>query len=190
VSAIILLGADRPFGAEIATRLAHEGELATELPPTGAIEALVINVPVVREGTRFGEITDAQLEEALEAMVFDVVAAVQQALPRLAPGARIVAVAARGHLGAWGGAHLMAANAALAGFIRSIALELGERGIRANLLAPDFAGERWDTPKTRAEVAEAAAFLAAPGMALMNGQTLLLDGMRSMRLTESRRPQG
>lgn len=184
---IVLLGIDRPFGAEIATRLAHDGEVATALPEAGPIEALVVNVPVVRDGTRFAEVSDAQMAEALETMVFGVVEAVQAALPHLAPGARIVAVAARGHLGAWGGAHLMAANAALAGFIRSIALELGERGIRANLLAPDFAGERWDTPKARAEVAEAAAFLARPGMALMSGQTLLLDGMRSMRLTESRR---
>ncbi len=184
---IVLLGSERPFGAEIAARLAQEGAVATALPASGPIEALVVNVPVVREGVRFGEISDAQLEEALEVMVFDVVAAVQAALPLLAPGGRIVAVAARGHLGAWGGAHLMAANAALAGFIRSLALEMGERGIRANLLAPDFAGERWDTPQARAEVAEAAAFLARPGMALMNGQTLLLDGMRSMRLSESRR---
>ncbi len=187
MSRIILLGADRPFGAELATRLAHEGEVETTLPHEGPIDALVLNVPVVREGTRFAEITDAQLAEALDTMVFDVVAAVQSALPLFAPGARIIAVAARGHLGAWGGAHLMAANAALAGFIRSIALELSERGLRANLLAPDFAGERWDTPKARAEVAEAAAFLARPGMALMNGQALLLDGLRSMRLSESRR---
>jgi len=168
VSRIILLGADRPFGAELATRLAHEGEVETTLPHEGPIDALVLNVPVVREGTRFAEVTDAQLAEALDTMVFDVVAAVQSALPLFAPGARILAVAARGHLG-------------------SIALELSERGLRANLLAPDFAGERWDTPKSRAEVAEAAAFLARPGMALMNGQTLLLDGMRSMRLSESRR---
>ena len=184
---IVLLGAARPFGAELATRLAQEGDLAIDMADSGPIDALVVNVPVARDGTRFGEITDAQLQDALEIMVFGVVEAVQAALPRMVHGARIVAVAARGHLGAWGGAHLMAANAALAGFIRSIALELGERGIRANLLAPDFAGERWDTPKARAEVAEAAAFLARPGMALMSGQTLLLDGMRSMRLSESRR---
>jgi len=187
VSTILLLGADRPFGAELATRLAHDGEVVTDWPDAGEIGALVVNVPVVREATRFAEVTDAQMQEALDTMVFAVVEAVQRALPRLAPGARIVAVAARGHLGAWGGAHLMAANAGLVGFIRSIALELSERGIRANLLAPDFAGERWDTAKARAEVAEAAAFLARPGMALISGQTILLDGMRSMRLSESRR---
>lgn len=187
MTTIVLLGADRPFGAELAARLGRDGAVATSLPDDGAVDVLVANVPVVRGTTRFAEITDAQLDEALETMVFDVVGAVQAALPRLAPGARIIAVAARGHLGAWGGAHLMAANAALVGFIRSIALELGERGIRANALAPDFAGERWDTPAARAEVAEAAAFLARPGLALLNGQTILLDGMRSMRLSEARR---
>jgi 3-oxoacyl-[acyl-carrier protein] reductase len=184
---MVLLGPARPFGAEIAARLGRDGTVLTALPEAGAVDALVVNVPVVRGTTRFDEVTDAQPQDALEAMVFEVVTAVQAALPRLGPGARIVAVAARGHLGAWGGAHLMAANAALVGFIRSVALELGERGIRANVLAPDFAGERWDTAGARAEVAEAAAFLARPGMSLMNGQTLLLDGMRSLRLSESRR---
>lgn len=186
MSTFLLLGADRPFGAELATRLAQEGSVVTRWPE-GAIDALVVNVPVVRDATRFGGITDAQMQAALDTMVFAVVEAVQRALPQLAPGARIVAVAARGHLGAWGGAHLMAANAALVGFIRSIALELSERGLRANLLAPDFAGERWDTAQARAEVAEGAAFLARAGMSLINGQTILLDGLRSMRLSESRR---
>ena len=70
---------------------------------------------------------------------------------------------------------------------RDLAMKWGRYGIRVNALAPDFIGERWDTPAARAEVAEAAAFLARDGLPLLSGQTLLLDGMRSLRMTESRR---
>ena len=196
MSAILLAGADRAFGSELAARLAADGAhvipLAAEASavttaPGEAFDVLVINVPVTRDATRFVDISDMQLTAALEQMVFDVVAIVQAALPRLGPGARIVVVSARGHLGAWGGAHLMAATAALMGLVRSLALELADRGIRVNALAPDFAGERWDTPSARREVAEAAVFLARDGMTMLSGQALLLDGMRSLRMSESRR---
>ena len=137
------------------------------------IDVLVLNIPMTRDNTRFLAIADAQLQAALDMMVFDVVAIVQAALPRMGAGGRTVVVSARGHLGAWGGAHLMAANAVLMGLMGSI--------------APDFIGERWDTAAARAEVAEATAFLARDGLTLLSGQTLLLDGMRGLRMTESRR---
>ena len=187
MSTVLLTGSDRDFGAELAARFAADGASVVTGAGEAAIDVLVVNVPVGRSGTKFLDIADAELAAALDMLVFDVVDIVQAALPRMGRGGRIVVVSARGHLGAWGGAHLMAANAALMGLVRSMALEFAERGIRVNALAPDFAGERWDTAAARGEVAEAAAFLARDGLPLLSGQTLLLDGMRSLRMTESRR---
>lgn len=186
MSMILLTGVDRPFGREIAARLATDGTVVTSLPNEGSLDALVINLPVTRDGTRFADISDGQLAAALDAMVFEVVETVQTALPRLAPGARIVVVNARGHIGAWGGAHLMAASAALMGLVRAMALEFAPRGITCNALAPDFVGERWDTPVARREIAEAVVFLTRPGQSLLSGQTLLLDALRGLRMSEAR----
>lgn len=188
MSQVLLDGAARDFGAELAAAFGREAEVLTpDIESDVPIDVLLVNRPLARDATRFAEIGDAALADALEDLVFSVVERVRATLPRLAEGGRIVVVSARGHLGAWGGAHLMAANGGLMGLVRSLALELGERGVRVNALAPDFAGERWDAPAARREVAEAALFLARPDMSLLSGQTLLLDGMRSLRMSEARR---
>ena len=189
MTAAWLVGGARPFGAEIAAGLVAEGYQLCDPKSTTPLDVLVINVPVSRGNIRFADITDADLSEALQALVYDVIETVQAALPRLAPGGRIVVVAARGHLGAWGGVHLMAANAALIALMRSMAMEFSNRGLRVNALAPDFAGEPWDTPAARADIADAAIFLARPGLQAISGQTLLFDSMQSLRLTESRAPR-
>ena len=188
MSRVLLDGAERAYGAELVEAFARDAVVLTPATDTGEpLDVLLLNRPLVRETARLADITDAALADVLEDQVFSVVEQVQTLLPRLGSSSRIVVVSARGHLGAWGGAHLMAASAGLIGLVRSLALELGERGIRVNALAPDFAGERWDGPATRREVAEAARFLARPDMSLLSGQTLLLDGMRSLRMSEARR---
>lgn len=84
---------------------------------------------------------------------------------------------------------------------RNIAVEWGPFNIRANCLAPgviktDFSRALWDNPDsvslqamkqaplqrigTTDEVAGAAVFLSSPGGAFITGQTLLIDGGRSI----------
>ena len=93
-----------------------------------------------------------------------------------------------------GQANYAAAKAGLAGFTKSLAQEIGSRGITVNLVAPGFI----DTDMTRAlpeaargallakiplgrlgaaeEVAHAVAFLAGPRAAYITGATLHVNG--------------
>jgi 3-oxoacyl-[acyl-carrier protein] reductase len=87
-----------------------------------------------------------------------------------------------------------ATKAALDGFTRALARELGPRNIRVNSLAPGYfdsdmvkgLGERQrrailrNTPLGRLgtvdEIAAAALFLLSPAAAFMTGQTIIIDG--------------
>lgn len=210
----VIFGAADAFGSEIAARLAADGytvrgcaangERPGDMPPAvtlhavdpeslktffstiGMVDVLVINVPATARNTGFLDVSDAAFEDAMRHFLFRPVASAQAALPSMQAGARIVFVSSRGYLGAWGGAHLMAASAALVAMSRSMSLELAEKQIAVNLVAPDFIGSRWDQPASRRAVANAVSFLANPDTGV-SGETLLVDGGRSLRMTESRR---
>lgn len=186
VGTAVLVGAGAPFGAEIAAALAAEGYNLASLDEARVIDVLVINTPVTLTGARFEQISDEQFNEAMATILFEPVFQAQAALSRMPRGGRIVLVASRGHQGAWGGAHLMAASAALAGMARSMALELSDDGLMVNLVAPDFVNPDKIDPASR-EVARAVAYFAAPQTGLLTAQAMVLDGARSLRMSESRR---
>ncbi|NIP18154.1 MAG: 3-oxoacyl-ACP reductase FabG [Xanthomonadales bacterium] len=108
---------------------------------------------------------------------------------------RIVNIASVvGSTGNPGQVNYAAAKAGMMGFTRSLAREVGTRGITVNVVAPGFI----DTDMTRAldegqrealmrdiplqrlgeagEIAEAVAFLAGPGAGYITGQTLHVNG--------------
>lgn len=199
-----IIGAAEAFGIEIAERLAADGYALQCLPApeytcasdtpqnaaffdgTNKVDVLVINVPAAAGEDGFLEISDTAFAAAMQHYLFGPVAATQAALPSLVQGARIVFVSSRGYLGAWGGAHLMAASAALVAMARSLSLELAHREISVNLVAPDFIGSRWDQPQSRRAVANAVSYLACPETGV-TGETILVDGGHSLRMAESRR---
>jgi NAD(P)-dependent dehydrogenase (short-subunit alcohol dehydrogenase family) len=184
----VVLGAERPFGAQIVARLQADGlAVATALEGAGAIDVLVVNVPPQPSETRFRELGDGAFLAALDDQLFDPAAACQAAAARIRSAGSIVLVASRAHLGGWAGADTIAAGAALIGLSRSLALEFAAMGVRVNLLAPDFAGQPWDTPEARTEIAGAVAWLAGPDSAAMSGETLLLDRGKTLRMNEAGR---
>ena len=178
-------GQERPFGQEIHAALMKRGMAIVGDGTVSPLDILVINRPVTISNLAFDAVTDDQFDEVMGDMIYDVVEIVQTYLPRLNPGSRIVLVGSRGHLGAWGGVHHMAASAALAGLMRTMALEFAARDIAVNLVAGGFVGSTWDTPESRRNIANTACFLAEPDTGLF-GETVIVDGGRSLRMTESR----
>lgn len=197
--ALLLVGAQEPLADAVLRRLQHDGfdVLALDSGDTAALhrvletappfDALVTLTPTARANRVFNDIDDAAFEVALDAQMLLPIRTAQAALPRLREGARIVHVGTRGHQGAWGGVHQMAASAGLVAMTRSMALELQPEGIFVNLVASDFEHERQDTPRNREAVAHAVSLFAAPHSGI-TGQCLVIDGLASLRMSEARRP--
>ena len=126
---------------------------------------------------------------------------VAQAVARvMGEGGAIVLTSSRSAYGNFGQANYSASKAGVIGLTRTLALELGRRGIRINAIAPGFI----ETPMTSvvpekvrdraiaatplkragsaAEVASVAAFLAGDASSYITGQTLNVDGGRTIGL--------
>ncbi|CAE6965044.1 SDR family NAD(P)-dependent oxidoreductase [Paraburkholderia domus] len=146
----------------------------------------------------FDEITDDDFRRTLEVNLLGVFIAAQEASRRMPAGGRIVTVSSRGALGGKGFADYVASKAGVIGLTRAMAMELKDRQIAVNSIAPGFT----DTPMTRSmppdlyaaaialeqsgaaaspyDIAEAIAFFAAPTTRFITGQTLFVDGGKSL----------
>ena len=178
---VALEGADRPFAAEIADALSALGHCVAGEQPA----ALIINRSAALTPTAFEAVTDDAFDTALEDGLLGVFDLIQDWVPRLPDGAAIVVVTSRAYLGAWGAAPEAAAGAALAGFCRTLALELAPRGIRVNLAAPDFPEAYAADPAGRRRVADTVAWLASDRSGAVSGQVVLLDQGRGLQMREA-----
>jgi NAD(P)-dependent dehydrogenase (short-subunit alcohol dehydrogenase family) len=141
------------------------------------------------------ETTEAQFDEMLNIHFKGVFFLTQRALPLLRDGGRIVNVSSATTRSSFAGASVYAAmKGAVEVFTRFLALELGPRGIAANVVAPGAVfggGAMTDTPEIRAWVAQmtalgrvaepddiggVVAFLCTDAARWLNGQRIELTG--------------
>jgi len=165
----------------------------------GALDILVNNAGVTGTGSVGDSKADvAALDRVIAVNLTGVVALVRAAAPRLRDGGRIISVGSvLGHRVPFVGiGDYSATKAALIGYTKAWARDLGARGITVNIVNPgaidtdmnpadgpykDYVAQ--STPLARyghaSEVATVIAFLAGPGASYVNGVALDIDGGQS-----------
>lgn len=162
----------------------------------GSVGILVANAGITRD-TLLVRLDDADLEAVIQANLVGAIRCarrVARGMIKAREGRIILLSSVVWALGSAGQVNYAAAKAGLIGAGRSMARELGSRGITANVIAPGFI----DTDMTAAlseeqraailsqipagrygataEVAAVATFLASPAAAYVNGAVIPVDG--------------
>jgi len=202
-------------GAEhISQALAHEGVkglgMALDVNDTAQVEAVLKDI-----AEKFGEVSilvnnagitrdtllmrmkdddwDAVMSTNLKS-IYRMSQAVLRPMMKARAGRIINVSSVVGHMGNAGQTNYAAAKAGMTGFTKSLAREVGSRGITVNCVAPGFI----DTDMTRAlseeqrndllqhiplgrlghtrDIAKAVAFLASPDAGYISGETLHING--------------
>ncbi|MEU7166093.1 SDR family NAD(P)-dependent oxidoreductase [Streptomyces morookaense] len=102
----------------------------------GHLDVLVNNAGVIHQ-VPYPGLTPGEWQRTVATGLTAPYLLVQQCLPLLRPGASVIGIGSRAvDIGVPGRAHYTAVKAALTGLTRSLARELGPRGIRVNMIAP------------------------------------------------------
>ena len=162
----------------------------------GSIDVLVNNAGITKDNLlmRMGEEDFDKVIEVNLKSVFNMTKAVQKTMLKQRKGSIINMSSVVGVKGNAGQSNYAASKAGIIGFSKSIALELGSRNIRSNVIAPGFIEtemtakldektvdvwrnaiplKRGGAPE---DIANACVFLASDLSAYITGQTLNVDG--------------
>ena len=162
----------------------------------GSIDILVNNAGITKDNLlmRMGEEDFDNIIEVNLKSVFNMTKAVQRTMLKQRKGSIINMSSVVGIKGNAGQTNYAASKAGIIGFSKSVALELGSRNIRSNVIAPGFIEtemtsnldeekvaewrsgiplKRGGTPE---DIANACVFLASDLSAYITGQTLNVDG--------------
>ena len=162
----------------------------------GSLDILINNAGITKDNLlmRMGEEDFDKVIEVNLKSVFNMTKAVQRTFLKQRQGSLIHMSSVVGVKGNAGQANYAASKAGIIGFSKSVALELGSRNIRSNVIAPGFIetemtaklseevvqGWRDGIPLKRggkpADVANACVFLASDLSSYITGQVLHVDG--------------
>ncbi|WP_430790414.1 SDR family NAD(P)-dependent oxidoreductase [Actinoplanes sp. G11-F43] len=158
----------------------------------GRLDAIVNNAGVISH-VPFAELDLDEWRRVVDSNLTAAARIIQAALPLLGAGASVVNVGSRvATVGIPLRAHYTAAKSGLIGLTRSLAKELGPRGIRINVVAPGPIQTETETPPAVLqryqsmiplgrlgrpdEIATAVQFLASDQASFINGEVLNVDG--------------
>jgi NAD(P)-dependent dehydrogenase (short-subunit alcohol dehydrogenase family) len=185
-----------PVAITVEDRASVEAAFQSIEARAGAVAVLVNNGGVTDDGLLV-RMRDDQWDHVMAVDLTGAFNTIRRATPKMmrARFGRIVNISSVvAHLGGAGQANYAAAKAGLVGLTRSVARELGSRGITANVVAPgpivtemtEAMGDDWlstvgglvptGRPGTVDECAATVAFLCSEAAAYVNGVVLPVDG--------------
>ena len=162
----------------------------------GDLDILVNNAGLTRDGL-LARMPDEDWRDVIEtnlSSVFYTCRAVTRGMMKKRAGSIVNVSSIVGVHGNWGQTNYGASKAGIIGFTKSLARELGSRGVRANVVAPGYVNTRLtdvlpeeaqqamlaNTPLARLgepeDVAGAVRFLCSDEAAFITGEVLLVDG--------------
>jgi 3-oxoacyl-[acyl-carrier protein] reductase len=186
----------KAYQSNAADFVAAQELAANVLEEFGQIDILVNNAGITKDNLlmRMGEEDFDKVIEVNLKSVFNMTKAVQRTMLKQRKGSIINMSSVVGVKGNAGQTNYAASKAGIIGFSKSVALELGSRNIRSNVIAPGFIEtemtakldpsvvEQWRAGiplkrgGTAEDIANACVFLASDLSAYVTGQTLNVDG--------------
>jgi 3-oxoacyl-[acyl-carrier protein] reductase len=171
-------------------------EAARLVQEAGDVDVLVNNAGLTRDGL-LARMSNDDWREVIDtnlSAVFYTCRAVTRPMMRKRAGAIVNVSSVVGVRGNFGQTNYAASKAGMIGFTKSLARELGSRGVRANVVAPGYVQSRLtevipddakelmlqNTPLGRfgdpLDVARAVRFLCSDEASFITGEVLLVDG--------------
>ena len=164
------------------------------------IDVLVNNAAIFWDGL-FNAMTEDDFKQMYEVNVIGTFIVSQEAAKVMQRGARIINVASRAYLAGYAHSAYITSKAGTVGLTRGMAIDLAERGIMVNAIAPGLietdmfrsltaerqqeliAKQPTKTVGQPEDIANGIAFFADPRSRNVTGQILALDGGRSMGIS-------
>lgn len=164
------------------------------------VDVLVNNAAVFWDG-KFDDVSEDDFRKMYEVNVIGAFVMSQEAIKVMKSGGRIVNIASRAYLAGYAHSPYITSKAGAVGLTRGMAIDLAERGIFVNAIAPGLIETdmfRSLTPERQQEliakqptktvgqpedIANGIAFFADPRTRNVTGQLLTLDGGRSMGIS-------